>query len=143
MEAPILADIIDPVAPAVAASPPYGLYAGIGILILAATWLAWKQFGKWRRERSIRLLYREFAAQQRDAHDTLFLMAGELRQRLGLHEISPEHPPENLREQDSERWRRFASRLSQWRYQTGSTPGRAEIDALFREALFWMTRCRC
>lgn len=143
MEAPSLADIIDPVAPAAAASPPYGLYIGIALLILASGWFAWRQFAKWRRERNLRRLYREFLQHQIDVHDTLFLMVGELRKRLGLHEINPENPPMSLRDRDREHWRLFASHLSRLRYKSESKLDKPEIDTLFREALFWMARCRC
>lgn len=138
-----LQDIIEPLAPALAASPPYWQYAGYGLLALVVLGLIALLHWRWRVYRSqapLRKLRLEFTAGRIDPHRAIYTLAAETRRIFHLKRLSVTVVPEKL--PDATAWRNFASRLDSWRYQSPSTqkPGDQDILALLDQALLWAKR---
>ena len=143
----ILQDIIEPLAPLLAASPPYWQYGGYVLLVLVVLGLIALLRWRWRVYRSQAPLHKlrlEFAAGRIDPHRAIYMLAAETRRIFHLKRLSATVVPEKLPDAD-DAWRSFASRLDSWRYQSPAInkPGNQDIMALFEQALTWARRYPC
>ena len=141
----ILQDIIEPLAPALVASPPYWQYAGYVLLVLVVLGLIALMHWRWRVYRSQAPLHKlrlEFAAGRIDPHRVIYRLAAETRRIFDLKRLSVTVVPAKLPDADTDVWRSFASRLDVWRYQFPAInkPGDQDILALFDQALLWAKR---
>lgn len=145
----ILQDIIGPLAPTLAASPPYWQYGVYVLLVFVVLGLIALLRWRWRVYRSQAPLHKlrlEFAAGCIDPHRAIYMLAAETRRIFHLKRLSVTVVPEKLPDADAaDAWRNFASRLDTWRYQSPATnkPGDQDIVALFNQALIWARRYPC
>lgn len=144
----ILQDIIEPLAPALAANPPYWQYTGYVLLVLVVLGLGLiaLMHWRWRIYRSQAPLHKlrlEFVAGRIDPHRAVYMLAAETRRIFHLKRLSVTVVPEKL--SDAAVWRNFASRLDSWRYQSSATNKSRDQDilALFEQALIWARRYPC
>ena len=142
----ILQDIIEPLAPALAANPPYGQYGAYVLLVFVVLGLIALMRWRWRIYRSQAPLHKlrlEFEAGRIDPHRAIYMLAAETRRIFHLKRLSVTVVPAKLH--DAAVWRSFASRLDTWRYQSPATnqPGDQDIVALFNQALMWARRYPC
>ena len=143
----ILQDIIEPLAPLLAASPPYWQYLGYVLLVFVVLGLIMLMHWRWRIYRSQAPLHKlrlEFAAGRIDPHRAVYMLAAETRRIFHLKRLSVTVVPAKLHAAD-DAWRSFASRLDVWRYQSSATnkPRDQDIVALFNQALMWARRYPC
>ena len=143
----ILQDIIEPLAPLLAASPPYWQYTGYVLLVLVVLGLIALLRWRWRVYRSQAPLHKlrlELAAGRIDPHRAVYMLAAETRRIFHLKRLSVTVVPAKLPAAD-DAWRNFASRLDSWRYQSPITskPREQDILALFDQVLLWARRYPC
>ena len=146
----ILQDIIEPLAPLLAASPPYWQYGSYVLLVLVVLGLIALLRWRWRVYRSQAPLHKlrlELAAGRIDPHQAIYMLAAETRRIFHLKRLSVTVVPKKLSELPAadDAWRNFASRLDVWRYQSPTTnkPDDQDIVALFDQALLWAKRYPC
>jgi hypothetical protein len=142
------AELIDIVEPAqmLPQAPQYALVmvaviAVLGIILGVARWWL-KNKNRRRTLRSLRRLQRDVSAGRVTARALAYAVAAELRSYVQTHRLHANYP--KVTDNDTQRaaWCSFVARLDTLRYQPGSNPEPAQLDALVRDAADWARRLR-
>jgi hypothetical protein len=138
-----LADIAPP------AAPPEVAWSGAAITItivllaigLLVYYLRIRRSPQTQAQRRLNLLCRELNKNMVEPRKAVFNLAACVRFGLGLSKLISTTPlPYTARETDSahqQRWLQFITTLSKLRY-AASPPTRVEVNALFKEAKYWL-----
>lgn len=139
-----LIDIVEPVAPTLAASANgYWialLISGIGILLLGL-FVIWKyKLPAYRSIQRVRALKRMLLSGENSPHETLLMLALELRHGLGLKRLRAENLPDRCKTRDNTRWPEFMRHLDELLYQHDIDLNNEKMAALFVEVEYWLSR---
>jgi len=130
-----LIDIIEPAAPVVAAAGNWPWIAAavamLVILAVAILLLLKYRLPAYRAVRRLRKLHQQALAEELTPHESVFMLALELRRGLGVKRLRAEEVPVMFKRQDRTAWPEFMQHLDTMLYQRG-----AELDALVLAALF-------
>lgn len=139
-----LIDIIEPTAPVVveAANSLWIALPLAGALLLAVmVWLWWKyKLPAYRAIRQVRALQKNFEAGAHTPHETLLMLALELRHGLGLKRLRGDIFPQRCKPQDRNLWPEFMQQLDAVLYQPEADLNQADISALFVKVEYWLSR---
>jgi hypothetical protein len=139
-----LIDIIEPLAPTVAdGNNAYWVAAIIALLLIlaAALLLLWKyKLPAYRALRRMRKLRQQSLAGELTPHESVFMLALELRHGLGIKRLRAEEVPLRFKPQDRARWPGFMQQLDVLLYQSGAEVSADKLAALFVQTEKWLWR---
>ena len=123
-----LIDIIEPAAPVVAAAANWPWIAAVTamlVMLAVAILLLWKyKLPAYRAVKRLRKLRQQALAGELTPHESIFMLALELRRGLGIKRLRAEEIPVMFKQQDRTVWPEFMQHLDTMLYQRG-----AELDA--------------
>ncbi len=139
-----LADIIEPAAPVLAASGGWLWIALLitGLVIVAVVlFVLWKyKLPVYRAIRRLRDLQKKLHAGEHTPHETVLLLALELRHGLGIKRLRADKMPEQLKPQDHSRWPDFLQTMDSFLYQNNPEISAENMADLFAQAEYWLLR---
>lgn len=139
-----LIDIVEPAAPLVnaAASRLWPVLLPAALVIMAVLLFAlWKyKLPAYRAIRRVRGLRKKLHAAEHTPHETLLMLALELRHGLGLKQLRAENLPVRCSRQDCARWPEFMQSLDGLLYQHDAGLSEAKLADLFVQVEYWL-RC--
>lgn len=139
-----LIDIIEPLPPGVAdGSYGYWVAATIALLLIlaAALLLLWKyKLPAYRALRRLRKLRQQSLAGELTPHESVFMLALELRHGLGIRRLRAEEVPVRFNRQDRALWPAFMHQLDALLYQSGAGVSADKLAALFVQLEKWLWR---
>ncbi len=139
-----LADIIEPAAPLLATSGGW-LWIGLlitGLLIVAVVlFVLWKyKLPAYRAIRRMRALHKQLHDKENTPHETVLLLALELRHGLGVKQLRADKVPEQMKQRDHSRWPDFLQTLDTFLYQNNPEISAEKMADLFAQAEYWLRR---
>lgn len=139
-----LVDIIEPAAPVLAADGnwPWIAAAVAMMVILAVTILLLLKYKlpAYRALRRLRKLRQQALAGELTPHESVFMLALELRHGLGVKRLRAEEVPARFGQQDRTAWPEFMQHLDTMLYQRGAELDAGELAALFAQIEKWLWR---
>ena len=139
-----LIDIIAPASPVVAETANWPWIAAVlalFVLLAVALWMLWKK--KLPADLALnrlRKLQQQTLTGELTPHESVFMLALELRSGLGIKRLRTEAVPANFSPQDRELWPAFMQRLDVMLYQSGTELGADKLAALFAQIEKWLRR---
>lgn len=139
-----LIDIIEPAAPVLVATGGWlwmtVLIAGL-TLVAVVLFVLWKyKLPAYRAIQRVRDLQKKLHAGEHTSHETLLLLALELRHGLGLKRLRAENLPERCKQQDRARWPEFMQHLDELLYQHDVELSEEKLADLFVRVEYWLRR---
>lgn len=139
-----LIDIVEPAMPVAAAA---GSWLGILIvvcvllllLIAAGYWLKYK-LPAWRALKRLRALHKQLQAGEHTPHESVLLLALELRHGLGVKRLLADKAPPQIKAKDHARWPLFMQELDVLLYQKEKDLNAAQVAAFFMQSEYWLKR---
>lgn len=139
-----LIDIIEPAVPVVAEASSWVWLAGlISLLVLLAIalFVLWKyKLPAYRALQHLRKLQHKLQAGEHTPHETVLLLALELRHGLGVKRLLAQDMPLSFKQQDRTRWTEFMQQLDVMLYQLDAELRADRLAALFEQAGYWLRR---
>ncbi len=139
-----LIDIIEPVAPVLPVAQSWlwlVLLITAVVALVAALLLWWKyKFPAYRTMRRVRELNKQFIAAEHTAHETVLLLALELRHGLALKHLRADSFPQKCSQQDSSRWLEFMQYLDSVLYQHNADLNIEKMATIFAQFEYWLQR---
>ena len=139
-----LIDIIEPAVPVVAEASSWVWLAGLItllVLLAIALFVLWKyKLPAYRALQHLRKLQKKLQAGEHTPHETVLLLALELRHGLGVKRLLAQDMPLNFRQQDRTRWTEFMQQLDVMLYQRNAELGADRLPALCGQAVYWLRR---
>ena len=139
-----LIDIIEPAAPVVAAAGNWpwiaALAAMLVILVVAILLLLKYKLPAYRALRRLRKLRQQALAGELTPHESVFMLALELRQGLGVKRLRAEEVPAMFKQQDRTAWPEFMQHLDTLLYQRGAELDAGVLAAVFAQIEKWLWR---
>lgn len=139
-----LIDIIEPASPVVAETgnwPWIAAVLAVFVILAVALLMLWKK--KWPAYlalKRLRKLQQQTLAGELTPHESVFMLALELRSGLGIKRLRTEAVPANFSPQDRALWPEFMQRLDVMLYQSGTELGADKLAALFAQIEKWLRR---
>ncbi len=137
-----LIDIIEPAVPLVAETTSWLWLAVLivaPVLLAVALFVLWKyKLPAYRALQHLRKLQHKLQAGEHTAHETVLLLALELRHGLGVKRLLAQDMPLNFRQQDKTRWAEFMQQLDVMLYQRDAELSADRLAALFEQAGYWL-----
>jgi Domain of unknown function (DUF4381) len=142
-QANALIDIVEPAAPVVVASGNglwFALAGGIIILLLLIFYL-WKyRLPAYQAMQRLRALHKQLHANERTPHESVLMLALELRHSLGVKRLRADKIPVQVNARDQARWPEFMQQLDELLYQHKPELSADKLAALFTRAEYWLRR---
>lgn len=139
-----LVDIIEPAAPVLAASTNWPwIAAAVAILVILAVaiFLLLKyKLPAYRALGRLRKLRQQALAGELTPHESVFMLALELRHGLGVKRLRAEEVPARFSQQDRIAWPEFMQHLDTLLYQRGAELDAGVLTALFAQVEKWLWR---
>jgi len=137
-----LIDILEPAAPAAVETVSWILIAGIVAALVAfavALFLIWKyKLPSYQALKRLRKLQKELHAGEHTPHESILMLALELRHGLAVKRLLANKAPESFSQQDHERWLAFMQQLDAVLYQHHAAPEAEKISAIFAQTEYWL-----
>lgn len=139
-----LVDIIEPAAPIVAEATGWltlaGLIAAVLILVLLL-FVLWKyKLPAYLSLRRLRELRREQQAGELTPHETVLIVALELRHGLAVKRLLADRMPLQFKPHEHTRWAEFMHELDAMLYQNQVELGTDRLAALYDQTEYWLRR---
>lgn len=139
-----LADIIEPVAPLVAAAAGWlaitGLIAAMLIFALAL-FVLWKyKLPSYVAVQRLHKLRKKLIAGELTPHEAVLMLALELRHGLGVKRLLADKMPQQFKPHEHTRWAEFMHGLDAMLYQNKADLGADRLAALFTQTAYWLRR---
>lgn len=139
-----LIDIVEPVVPVLVATKGWLwlALAGGGVLLLAGgIFLWWKyKLPAYRTLKALRLLQQRLHAKEASPHESLLMLALDLRHGLGVKRLRADLPPAQLKHKDHARWAEFMQQLDVVLYQKADALSEDKLAVLFEQSRYWLRR---
>jgi hypothetical protein len=139
-----LIDIIEPAAPVLGAAGNWPWIAAavamLVILAVAILLLLKYKLPAYRALRRLRKLRQQTLAGELTPHESVFMLALELRHGLGVKRLRAEEVPVILKPQDRSLWPEFMQQLDIMLYQRGAELDAGVLAALFAQIEKWLWR---
>lgn len=139
-----LADIVEPAAPALAGAGNWSwIAAAIALLVMLAIvlLLLWKyKLPAYRARKRLRKLHQQTIAGELTPHESVFMLALELRRGLGVKRLRAGEVPASFSRQDRVVWPEFMRRLDAMLYQPGTELDEDKLTALMAQIEKWLRR---
>jgi len=139
-----LIDIIEPAAPVVAAAGNWPWIASavamLVILAVAILLLLKYKLPAYRALRRLRKLRQQALAGELTSHESVFMLALELRHGLGVKRLRAEEVPVMFKQQDRSLWPEFMQHLDTLLYQRGAELDAGVLAAVFAQIEKWLWR---
>ena len=139
-----LVDIIEPAVPMLVASTNWlwlALLAAVVVALFAALLLWWKyKLPAYRAVQRVRELHKKLHAAAHTQHETVLLLALELRHGLVLKRLRADILPERCTEPDQARWVEFMQHLDSLLYQPEVELTTEKMSAMFVHIEYWLQR---
>lgn len=137
-----LINIIEPAAPVLAASSSL-LWPVVSILALSIASILLFIFIKYRLPaflaiKRVRELNKKLLAAEHTPHETVLMLALELRHGLSLKRLRADILPQGCSQQDSVRWTVFMQHLDDLLYQRDVELDAEKMAALFAQTEYWL-----
>lgn len=137
-----LVDIIEPAAPVLAADAnwPWIAAAVVTLVILAVAILLLLKYKlpAYRALRRLRKLRQQTLAGELTPHESVFMLALELRHGLGIKRLRAEEVPAVFKRQDRTMWPEFMQHLDTLLYQRGVELDAGVLAAVFAQIEKWL-----
>ena len=142
-----LIDIVEPAAPVVAAAGNWPWIAAVAamlvILAVAILLLLKYKLPAYRAVKRLRKLRQQALAGELTPHESVFMLALELRRGLGVKRLRAEEVPMMFKQQDRTVWIEFMQHLDTMLYQRGAELDTGVLAALFAQIEKWLWRYSC
>lgn len=139
-----LIDIIEPAAPAVVETGSWLWIAGLGaglLLVAAAAFVWWKyKLPAYRSLKELRKLQYKLLAKELTPHESVLMLALELRHGLNAKRLLADKMPQQFRLQEHARWTEFMRQLDVMLYQRDADLSEDRLAELFEQAQYWLRR---
>jgi hypothetical protein len=136
-----LIDIIEPAAPLLAAHGNWPwIAAAVTILVVLAVAILKYKLPAYRALRRLRKLRLQAVAGELPPHESVFMLALELRRGLGIKRLRAEEVPVMFKQQDRTAWPAFMQHLDTVLYQRGAELDAGALAALFAQIEKWLWR---
>jgi hypothetical protein len=139
-----LVDIIEPAAPVLAADGNWPWIAAavamLVILAVAILLLLKYKLPAYRAIGRLRKLRQQALSGELTPHESVFMLALELRHGLGIKRLRAEEVPAVFKPQDRSLWPEFMRRLDIMLYQRGAELDAGVLAALFAQIEKWLWR---
>jgi hypothetical protein len=139
-----LIDIIEPAAPLVNASASWLwplLLLAVLVILAVILFVWWKyKLPAYRAIQRVRGLQKKLHAAEHTPHETLLMLALELRHGLGLKQLRAEKLPARCSQQDCARWPEFMQYLDGLLYQHDAELSEEKLAELFVQVEYWLRR---
>jgi len=139
-----LVDIIEPAAPVLAADANWPWIAAavamLVILAVAILLLLKYKLPAYRAIGRLRKLRQQALAGELTPHESVFMLALELRHGLGIKRLRAEEVPARFSQQDRTAWPEFMQHLDTLLYQRGAELDAGMLAALFAQIEKWLWR---
>lgn len=142
-----LVDIVEPIAPVAAAAGNWpwlaAAFAVVALLIIVLLMLLKKKWPAYRAVKRLRKLRQQTLAGELTPHESIYLLALELRRGLRLDRLFAENTPASFNESDRALWSGFVKQLDALRYQSGEGLTDAKLEPIVTQIELWLRRyCR-
>ena len=139
-----LVDIIEPAAPVVAETAGWlsttGLIAAVLVLALAL-FVLWKyKLPAYLAVQRLRKLRKELQAGELTPHETVLMLALELRHGLGVRRLLADGMPAQFKPHEHTRWAEFMHGLDAMLYQHKAELSAGGLATLFTQTEYWLRR---
>lgn len=138
-----LIDIVEPAVPVAEATGwlwAAGLVAVL-LLVCIALFVLWKyKLPAYRALQHLRKLQNKLHKGEHTPHETVLLLALELRHGLGVKRLLAHDMPLVFRQQDAARWPEFMQQLDSMLYQHDAELSAEKLASLFEQAGYWLRR---
>ena len=139
-----LVDIIEPAAPIVAETTGWlsmtGLIAAVLVLALAL-FVLWKyKLPAYVAVQRLRKLRRELQLGELTPHETVLMLALELRHGLAVKRLLADRMPLQFKPHEHTRWAEFMHELDAMLYQNQVELGTDRLAALYDQTEYWLRR---
>ena len=139
-----LVDIIEPAAPVLAADGNWPWIAAavamLVILAVAILFLLKYKLPAYRALRRLKKLRQQALAGELTPHESVFMLALELRHGLGVKRLRAEEVPVMFKQQDRALWPAFMQHLDAMLYQRGAELDAGVLEAVFAQIEKWLWR---
>lgn len=139
-----LIDIIEPAAPVLAAEGnwPWIVAAVAMLVILAVAILLLMKYKlpAYRAVRRLKKLQQQAVAGELTPHESVFMLALELRRGLGVKRLRAEEVPVMFKQQDRTVWPEFMQHLDTVLYQRSAELDACALAAVFAQIQRWLWR---
>ena len=139
-----LIDIVEPAAPLASAGGGWLWIAvsfAVFLLFLFGLFMLWKM--KWpayQALKRLRKLQQQTKAGELTLHESIFMLALELRHGLGVKRLLADKIPEQFKPQEHTRWLEFMHELDAMLYQHKAEQGAEKLAELFTRTEYWLRR---
>jgi hypothetical protein len=139
-----LIDIIEPAAPLVNVTASWLwplLLLAILVIVMGILFVLWKyKLPAYRAIKRVRGLQRKLHAAENTPHETLLMLALELRHGLGLKQLRAQNLPARCSRQDCASWPEFMQYLDGLLYQHDAELTEEKLADLFVQVEYWLRR---
>lgn len=140
-----LIDIVEPMAPVAAQQSAHGwlpAVIAVMVLLLVIAAVVW-----WRKKlpalqaiRRLRALRQKLHAGEQSPHESVLLLALEVRHGLGVKRLRADVLPEKLKSHDHPRWPEYMRELDAMLYQHDAELKVEQVIAFFVQSEYWLRR---
>jgi hypothetical protein len=139
-----LVDIVEPLAPVVVAMNG-GIWLAVAGAVLAALALGvyfwWKyKLPAYRTLKALKQLQLKLHTKELTPHESLLMLALDLRHGLGVKRLRSDIFPAQLKQQDHTAWVEFMQQLDHMLYEKDAALSEDKLMALFEQAEYWLRR---
>lgn len=139
-----LIDIVEPAVPRVAEASGWLWLAGGMVLLLALLYtifVMWKyKLPAYRALQRLRKLQQQRLAGELSPHETVLMVALELRHGLGMKRLRSDQLPERCHQRDHARWPEMMQQLDAMLYQNDAEQNTDKLKDLFEQTAYWLRR---
>jgi hypothetical protein len=139
-----LIDIVEPAAPLAATGAGWlwiALSLAVFVLFLLGLFMLWKM--KWpayQALKRLRKLQQQTKAGELTPHESIFMLALELRHGLGVKRLLADSVPAHFKPQEHTRWPEFMHGLDAMLYQHKAEQSAEKLAELFIQTEYWLRR---
>ncbi len=139
-----LIDIVDPAVPIMAEANGWLWVAGaivIVLLVAVGLYVLWKyKLPAYRALQQLRKVQQKMHAGEFTPHESVLMVALELRHGLGVRRLRADNFPERCSKMDQARWPEFMQEMDALLYQHNTDLNTDKLDHLFSQTEHWLRR---
>ncbi|HUX91949.1 MAG TPA: hypothetical protein VMV48_14780 [Gallionellaceae bacterium] len=139
-----LIDIVEPAMPVVAAGDGWlwiAVSGAVFVCVILVLFMLWKfKLPAYRALKNLRRMQQQLRAKEQTPHESVLMLALELRHALNVKRLLAGKAPQQLRPQDHARWTEFMQQLDVMLYQHDAELSEDRLATLFEQAKYWLRR---
>jgi hypothetical protein len=139
-----LIDIVEPAVPVLAETTSWLWIAGlvmVPVLLAVVLFVLWKyKLPAYRALQHLRKLQKKLHAGEHTAHETVLLLALELRHGLAVKRLLADKMPQQFKPQEQARWMAFMQQLDGMLYQRDAELSSERLAEVFEQTGYWLRR---